>query len=138
MHAEIMIASHPQVRGGVDVALIRAVEACYDCAQTCTACADACLGEDAVADLVQCIRTDLDCADICAATGRIASRRTGTNTPVVRAMLAACAEACDLCADECDGHAGMHEHCRICRDACRTCAEACRAAAEGMAPRVVI
>ena len=36
-------------------------------AQVCTACADACLGEDDVGELTRCIRLDLDCADLCAA-----------------------------------------------------------------------
>jgi hypothetical protein len=36
--------------------------------------------------------------------------------------LTACAQACTACracGDECAGHAGMHEHCRICAEACR-------------------
>lgn len=38
------------------------------------------------------------------------------------AKLAACIEAC---ADECEQHADMHEHCRICAEACRACEKAC-------------
>jgi hypothetical protein len=34
--------------------------------------------------------------------------------------------ACRLCADECERHAGRHEHCRLCAQACRTCEHACR------------
>jgi hypothetical protein len=82
-----------------------------------------------VQDLRQCIRTDLDCADICAATGAMASRRTGSNQAVLRAAIQACATACRACADECARHGGMHEHCRICAEACRRCADACEAAA---------
>ena len=69
-----MIESHP---GSIDLdheLLAAALNALVACSQTCTACADACLSEDSVAELTTCIRTDLDCADICAATARVLSR----------------------------------------------------------------
>lgn len=132
MHARAMISTHPHARGQIDDALIRCIEECADCAQTCTTCADACLGEDMVAELVQCIRLNLDCADVCAATGAIATRRSGSNETVIRAMLAACATACRLCAEECEKHAGMHEHCRICAEECRSCEDSCRKALHGL------
>lgn len=132
MHAREMIGTHPHVRGSTNDALIRCIEECYDCAQTCTTCADACLGEDAVAELVQCIRLNMDCADVCIATGAVATRRSGSNEGVIRAMLDACAIACRDCADECARHAESHEHCRICADACRSCEDACRAALNSM------
>jgi hypothetical protein len=136
MHAQQMIATHPEVRGNTNDALIRCIEECYDCAQTCTSCADACLGEDTVAELRQCIRLDLDCADVCMATGSVASRRTGSNELVIKLMIEACAEACRLCGDECRRHAKMHEHCRICAEACQRCEQACRAAADTITPRL--
>jgi hypothetical protein len=96
------------------------------CAQACTACADACLSEDAVAELTKCVRTNLDCADICTATARVLSRHTGYDANLSRAMLEACVVACRTCGDECADHAGMHEHCRVCAEACRKCEQACR------------
>lgn len=128
MHAQEMISSHPQVRGNTNDVLIRAVEETFACAQTCIACADACLGEDMVADLTECIRLNLDCADVCITTGKTATRRTGSNEGVIVAMLDACAVACARCAEECAAHAEKHEHCRICAEACRTCETACREA----------
>ena len=127
MHVQQMISTHPQVRGNTNDALIRCIEECFDCAQTCTSCADACLAEDMVQDLRQCIRFNLDCADICAATGTVATRRTGSNEMVIRAMLEACAQACRLCKEECQRHARM-EHCRVCADACQRCEDACQGA----------
>ncbi|MEX0759736.1 MAG: four-helix bundle copper-binding protein, partial [Tistlia sp.] len=97
----------------------------YRCAQACTSCADACLAEESVADLRQCIRSDLDCATICTATGEAASRRTGSNEALLRELLEVCRSACRTCAEECERHAGMHEHCRICAEACRSCEAAC-------------
>jgi Domain of Unknown Function (DUF326) len=102
------------------------VDACIACAQACTACADACLSEEMIDELRKCIRSDLDCADICEVTGRVLSRHTGYDANLTRSVLQACAQACKSCGDECQTHAEMHEHCRICAEACRTCEQACQ------------
>jgi hypothetical protein len=127
MHVEEMLRTYPKDLGDVNrAAMTRCIDECFDCAQTCTACADSCLSEDTVSDLVKCIRTNLDCADLCDATGRILSRHTGYDANLTRAVLQACAMACRSCAAECDRHASMHEHCRVCAEACRRCEQACR------------
>lgn len=121
-----MLRSYPADLGGVDrEKLARCIDECISCAQACTACADACLSEKKVAELTKCIRTDLDCADICEATGRVLSRHTGYDFNITRAQLQACAVACKACADECETHAGTHDHCRVCAEACRRCEQAC-------------
>lgn len=127
-----MIATHPDVKGSVNTALIRCIEECLACAQACTSCADACLAEGMVAELRQCIRLNLDCAAVCGATANIATRRTGSDEEVIRHMLKACALACKLCGDECASHAGQHDHCRICAEACRSCETACHEALASM------
>lgn len=106
--------------------LAAAIDALIACAEACTACADACLSESSVAELTKCIRTDLDCADICNATARVLSRHTGYDANISRALLEACAMVCKSCGDECEAHANMHEHCRICAEACRACEASCR------------
>lgn len=126
MQVREMISTHPDVQGSTADALLECIEECYGCAQACTSCADACLGEKGVAELTQCIRLNLDCADICAATGAMASRRTGSNVEVLRVTIQACAEACRACGDECHRHRDAHEHCRVCADACRACEQACK------------
>jgi hypothetical protein len=128
MHHREMISSHPDVQGSTADALLRCIEECYSCAQTCTSCADACLAEKMVDQLKQCIRLNLDCADICAATGSMASRRTGSNEQTLRQVIETCAAACRVCGDECEKHAQQHEHCRICAEACRRCEQACNEA----------
>ncbi|MDR7330627.1 four-helix bundle copper-binding protein [Corynebacterium guangdongense] len=121
-----MITAHPHPGDNLDATKLAAtIDAALACAQTCTACADACLAEDMVAELRDCIRTDLDCADICATTAALLSRRTGSNRTVLKAQLEACRTACATCAEECENHAAMHEHCRICAEACRRCEQAC-------------
>lgn len=124
--AQRMIAANPSATSLDQAALAAAIQACFDCVQTCTACADACLGEQNPAAMLRCIRLNLDCADLCAAAGRILSRQTATEPEMPRAALTACIAACRLCGEECAMHAahGM-EHCRICADACRQCERAC-------------
>ena len=112
---------------GVKVDLLSAtIDALNDCIQSCIACADADLAEPHVSELVRCIRLCLDCADLCGATARVISRRTEDASNVNKPLLEACAATCKSCGDECERHAQMHEHCRVCAEACRRCEEACR------------
>lgn len=125
-NSSAMLNAHPG--GGTDAptdVLAQCIEACSDCAQTCTACADACLAEDMVAELRTCITLDLNCADMCLTAGRVLSRQTAHDSGVTRIVLDACRQFCATCAEECERHAGMHEHCRLCAEACRRCAQAC-------------
>jgi hypothetical protein len=132
MQVQEMLASHPDVGGNTNDALLRCIEECYSCAQACTSCADSCLAEPMIDQLRECIRFDLDCADICAAAGSIASRRTGTDETGIVAVLDACKTVCGLCGEECERHASQHEHCRICARACRSCEQACRDAIQSI------
>ena len=112
---------------GVEVGMLAAaIDALDDCAQACIADADADLGEHNVAEMVTCIRLCLDCADICATAAAITSRRSAYDPEVVRPLLEACAASCKSCGDECERHARLHEHCRICAEACRRAEQACR------------
>jgi hypothetical protein len=120
-----IIATHPQPTSLDRDALLRCIEECFDCAATCTSCADACLGEPDVQELVRCVRTCLDCADACDATGRIVTRQTEPDIGVLRAEVQACAVVCAASAQECEKHAAHHEHCRICAEVCRRCEQAC-------------
>ena len=116
MHATEMIRTYP-AEINVDRDLLAAcIQACYDCAQTCTACADACLSEQHIDMLRKCIRSNLDCADMCQATGQVLSRHTGYDANITRTVLQARIQACLSCGDECERHADMHEHCRICAE----------------------
>jgi hypothetical protein len=106
--------------------LANSIDTLIACSEACTACADACLSEPSVAELAKCIRTNLDCADICAATARVLSRHTGYDANISRTLLEACITACRSCGEECQRHAGMHEHCRICAEVCAQCEKACQ------------
>jgi hypothetical protein len=111
----------------VDAGVLAAtIDALSDCAQACTADADDNLSEHNLSEMVKCIRLCLDCADICTATARVASRQTAYDASVTRPLLLACVAACKSCGDECERHAQMHAHCRVCGEACRRCEQACR------------
>ena len=122
---EPMLRSHPRAEQKQAQDYAAVIESLSACEQTCIACADACLGETMVADLVQCIRLNMDCADVCLTSGLIATRRSGGDVPLVEAQLRACQLACQRCAAECGQHAERHEHCRICAETCRDCERAC-------------
>jgi hypothetical protein len=105
--------------------LTRCIETCLECGQASTACADADLGEQMVADLVRCTRLNLDCADMCQTTARVLTRQTGYDRDLTRAVVQACVQACEVSGDECDRHAQMHEHCRVCAEVCHRCQRVC-------------
>jgi hypothetical protein len=120
-----IIERHPRPVSLDRDVLLRCIDECFDCAATCTSCADACLGESDVPELVRSVRLNLDCADVCDATGRVVTRQTEPDLGVVRAALETCVVACRACADECDRHAAHHDHCRVCAEVCRRCEQAC-------------
>ncbi len=118
----------------LDVAdLVTAIDACLNCVQTCTSCADADLSEADVNDMSKCIALDQTCADVCAVTARILSRAANWDHVVAHHLLRACVRACTECAEECARHADHHRHCAICERACRACVRACNALLEAEA-----
>jgi hypothetical protein len=125
-YARQMLGAYPGTFN-VDAGLLAAaIDALSDCAQACTADIDADLSEQNVSEMVRCIRLCLDCADVCTATAGVTSRRAGYHTDVTKPLLDACVAICKSCGEECERHAQMHEHCRVCAEACRRCEQACR------------
>ena len=120
-----IIERHPRPASVDRDLLLRCIDECFDCSATCTACADACLGEPEVSELVRCVRRCLDCADVCNAVGRVVTRQTEMDLGVVRAALEACVVVCRECGDECERHAPHHDHCRVSAEVCRRCEQAC-------------
>jgi hypothetical protein len=116
--------SHPRPPANI-AEITRAADACFACVQSCIACSDACLSEKDVERMVACIRLNLDCADVCHATGSLLVRLGRDQPQPLQAQLAACAQACRSCAEECLRHADMHEHCQVCAQVCADCEEAC-------------
>lgn len=124
-HLAQMIQTHPQQSQMPGEQLARAIEMLNQCASVCTACADACLAEEHVQNLVRCIRLNLDCADICRTTATVMGRLNQPDANVQRSLLQACQAICNSCGSECESHANMHEHCRVCAESCRQCSQIC-------------
>ncbi|QJC54339.1 four-helix bundle copper-binding protein [Paenibacillus albicereus] len=99
------------------------LDACLACISACNHCLDACLEEEHAAMMKACIRLDRDCADLCGMAIQMMTR----NSPFVKEFMLLCAQACDLCAEECAKH--DHDHCQACAEACRACSRACMAMA---------
>ncbi len=114
---------HSRIDAGV---LAAAIDALDDCVQACTADVDADLSESDLADMVKCIRLCVHCTDVCAATRGVVSRPAEYDANVTRPLVEACVAICKSCGDECERHAHMHAHCRVCAEACRRCEQACR------------
>ena len=127
MSVQEMLAAHPTAAAGDERVLIRCIEECLACTQTCTSCADSSIAEDDIAPMVLSIRLCLDCANVCDTTLRVATRLTGRQSAPLASVLEACVDACRRCGDECAKHAQHHEHHRLCEAECRRCEEACRA-----------
>jgi hypothetical protein len=125
-YARQLLDSYPRTDTVDAGPLAAAIDALNDCAEACTADADADLSERELSELVKCIRLCQDCADVCTATRNIISRQTDYHSGVTSPLLEACVRVCKSCGDECEQHAPRHAHCRVCLEACRRCEQACR------------
>lgn len=91
-----------------------------ECVVTCNYCFNACLEEDDVKMMKECIKLDKECAAICQSTLGLLNK----GGHFVKEALDICEKVCESCAEECAKY--PHEHCRICAKVCNECAEACR------------
>ena len=96
------------------------IQALQECEAACNYCADACLGEENVKMMVDCIRLDRECAEICGTTVNLAAIESSR---FFNKMVDICREICEACAEECEKH--DHDHCKKCAQACRECVKAC-------------
>ncbi|MGB5981642.1 MAG: four-helix bundle copper-binding protein [Nonlabens sp.] len=96
------------------------INALTQCITHCNYCANACLGEENVKMMSDCIRTDIACAEVCSTALKLVS----SNSKFTKSYLQICIEVCDACTDECSKH--DHQHCQDCAEACRKCAETCK------------
>lgn len=96
------------------------IHALGNCINHCNYCADACLDEDDVKMMVDCIRLDRVCAEVCSTLNQLLV----TNYSNVDDLVRYCIKACDECAEECGKHDA--QHCKDCAEACRKCSEECK------------
>ncbi|MCP9199694.1 four-helix bundle copper-binding protein [Gramella sp. GC03-9] len=95
------------------------ISALGNCINHCNYCADACLDEDHVKKMVDCIRLDRVCAEVCSALNQVLA----IDYKDVRGLVEYCKKVCQACADECGKHDA--KHCKDCAVACKQCVKAC-------------
>lgn len=98
------------------------IDNCFEAAQVCEWCADACLDEGE--EMARCIRLCRDVADLTTLHARFMSRNSGYHAE----LASICADAAEACAQECEKH--DHEHCQECAEVLPACVESCREMAE--------
>ena len=91
-----------------------------NCIYHCNHCADACLDEENISHMVDCIRTDRVCAEVCSALKNILA---GSYTDL-QGLVNYCEQICRECSEECEKH--KSQHCQDCAKACRECEQACK------------
>ena len=87
-YARQLLDAYPRTYRVDEDVLAAVIDALTDCAQACTADADADLREVEVASMVTCIRLCLDRTDVCTATVGVTSRRTAYGDAVTMPLLA--------------------------------------------------
>lgn len=130
-HAKVIADANVNLATDAE-SLMQAIDTFFECAASCTACADACLAEDEPQKLRDCITLNNVCAEICTATGRSLARITQGSYAVLGKQLEACIEACRACGDECRSHAQMHTHCAACAEVCERAEQAAKELLEAL------
>lgn len=129
MMADMMKSMQMPAATGMDMTTMQGcVEACSAASMAATMCADACSNEN----MGRCASMCTNTADVATAMMRMMMRPGGYDMDVMRTMMSACMAMGEACAAECDTHAAMSEHCRICASACRAMVDACSKAMSGM------
>jgi len=95
------------------------IQALTECAAACNHCASACLDQEDVEMMAECIKLDIDCAEICSLLAAFIAR----NSDYANDLLEPCITICNACAGECAQH--KNDHCKSCAEACRKCAVEC-------------
>lgn len=129
MMSEMMGTMSSPAMASMDMTAMQAcMDACMACEQACTLCADSATGERMGRCASMCATT----ADMAMTTMRMMMRPTGMHRESMMAMLEASAMMMRACAEECAGHADMHDQYRLCASACTSAADACEAMSRSM------
>lgn len=92
----------------------------HECVEACNHCYYACLKEEDVKMMAECIRLDRECAEICAFLEHALTRSTSFAPDLAKV----CSRICEACGSECQKY--EHNHCQKCAEACFKCAKACK------------
>jgi len=129
MMADMMKTMPMAGAAGMDMAMMQGcIEACSAASMAATMCADADGGEG----MGRCASMCMNTAEVADTMMRMMLRPAGYDMGVMTSMMSTCMAMGEACAAECDMHAAMSEHCRVCAAACRAMVEACSTAMSGM------
>jgi hypothetical protein len=95
------------------------IDACIKSFKACEFCADTCLHDDNVEQLQKCIKLARSCSDL----SILAVKEMIRCSPFADRICAMCADACKVCAEECEQH--ENDHCQYCAETCRRCMDLC-------------
>ena len=102
---------------------------CSDCAKACNKMFHHCLTQAAAGKGQQHLRTAqiaADCAEFC----ELSAKLLGRSSALAMVSCAACADACNRCARECDSFETDLEM-KMCSQECHRCEESCRKMVKG-------
>jgi len=102
----------------LDEEMRHCIDNCFEAAQACEWCADACAGEGE--EMARCIRLCRDAADITALHARFMARQAESHAQ----LAGLCADVAEECADECASH--DMDHCQTCAEVLRESVDSCR------------
>ncbi len=109
-----MSSSDMPMQGMDPMMMQECLEALSACMQACVMCADADAGEG----MGRCGALCANCADMCDAMMRMMLRVNGWDMQVMSSMMQSTVMMMRACSAECQMHAEMSEHCRMCAMAC--------------------
>jgi hypothetical protein len=96
------------------------IQTLTQCARNCDDCTAACLAEDDVNRLKDCIRNNLVCAAAC----RFTALALQHDSPHLYQIVTLCETVCSTCESSCSQH--EHQHCKTCAVVCRESAAECK------------
>ena len=122
MMADVMSSMAMPKLTGMDMPMLQeCIEACSAASMAATMCADS----DAGDTMARCASMCMNTADVSTTMMRMMMRPAGYDLGSMTTMMSACMAMGEACAMECETHADMSEHCRICASACRAMIDAC-------------
>lgn len=96
------------------------MQACWSCVSACNEVYDACLKEENVTEMGDCIRVTIECAQSCAYAAEAISRHSMFSEEIC----ALCAVVCEACGSECQKY--EEDPYKKCSTAALACAKQCR------------
>ena len=123
-HAEHQHHHHAEHGGKINQALLDTTARCINTGEVCLAHCLQLLGEGD-RGMAECARSVNQMLAVCRALNSLAAQ----GSDMVQDMAMIATDACHICYEACEKHAGKHPQCKACMDACEACERECKKAA---------